>query len=102
MRLKEEGTVPVHGLNYKDRPDDAARWLDKMGDPYARTGADRDGRVAIDWGVYGVPETFVVARNGHIAYKHTGPISPQALSRIILPLIAELRDERPAASAGPR
>jgi len=102
MRLKEEGTVPVHGLNYKDRPDDAARWLDKMGDPYARTGADRDGRVAIDWGVYGVPETFVVTRDGHIAYKHTGPISPQALSRIILPLIAELRDERPAASAGPR
>ena len=53
MRLKDEGVVPVHGLNYKDRPEDAARWLDTLGDPYTRTGADRDGRVAIDWGVYG-------------------------------------------------
>jgi cytochrome c biogenesis protein CcmG, thiol:disulfide interchange protein DsbE len=58
MELKGSGAVALHGLNYKDRPDDAAAWLDGMGDPYTRTGADLSGRVAIEWGVYGVPETF--------------------------------------------
>ena len=79
--------VPIHGLNYKDRPDDAAKWLDTMGDPYTRTGADLNGRVAIDWGVYGVPETFVITKDGHIAYKHIGAVTPQALEVTILPLI---------------
>src|SRR5438094_473441 len=73
MRLAARGTIPVHGLNYKDKLGDAAHWLDAMGDPYTRTGADLDGRVAIDWGVYGVPETFVVDR-GRIAFKQVGPI----------------------------
>lgn len=91
MRLKAEGTVPIHGLNYKDAPQDAADWLDSLGDPYTRTGADRDGRVAIDWGVYGVPETFVIDRDGRIAYKHIGALTQQDLDRTILPLIAELR-----------
>jgi cytochrome c biogenesis protein CcmG/thiol:disulfide interchange protein DsbE len=95
MQLHRSGTVAVHGIDYKDAPDDAARWLAAMGDPYTRTGADRDGRVAIDWGVYGVPVTVVDAR-GRIAYKQTGPITPQILDRIILPLIAKLRD-----SSGP-
>jgi cytochrome c biogenesis protein CcmG, thiol:disulfide interchange protein DsbE len=62
MRIKEDGVVPIHGINYKDRPDDAANWLDDLGDPCTRTGADRDGRVSIEWGVYGVPETFVIDR----------------------------------------
>jgi cytochrome c biogenesis protein CcmG/thiol:disulfide interchange protein DsbE len=66
-QLSQTGTVPVHGLNYKDRPDDAARWLDTMGDPYTRTGADLDGRVGIDLGVYVVPETFVVDAEGRTA-----------------------------------
>jgi cytochrome c biogenesis protein CcmG/thiol:disulfide interchange protein DsbE len=83
--------VPVHGLDYKDKPDDAARWLAEMGDPYTRTGADLDGRVAIDWGVYGVPETFVIGRDGRIAYKHIGPITPRVLSDKLLPLIEQLR-----------
>lgn len=61
MRLAENKTVPIYGLNYKDQPADAAQWLDTMGDPYSRTGADLNGRVAIDFGVYGVPETFVIA-----------------------------------------
>jgi cytochrome c biogenesis protein CcmG/thiol:disulfide interchange protein DsbE len=91
MQLKANGTVPIHGLNYKDRPDDAAAWLDRMGDPYTRTGADLDGRVGIDWGVYGVPETFVVDAAGRIAFKQIGPVSPEILDRIILPLIAKLR-----------
>ena len=102
MRLKAERVVRVHGLDYKDKPEDAARWLDTMGDPYTRTGADVDGRVGIDWGVYGVPETFVVDRQGRIAYKQIGPLSEQALQQSILPLIAELREEpRPASSEDP-
>jgi len=91
MRMKAQGLVPIHGLNYKDRPDDAARWLDAMGDPYTRTGADLDGRVAIDWGVYGVPETYVIDRQGRIAFKQIGPISEQTLTNTIRPLIARLR-----------
>jgi cytochrome c biogenesis protein CcmG/thiol:disulfide interchange protein DsbE len=90
MRLKEEGTVPIHGINYKDKPDDAQAWLTELGDPYTRTGADISGRVAIDWGVYGVPETYVIGRDGRIAHKHIGPISPEALRTTILPLIREL------------
>ena len=90
--------MPIHGLNYKDAPGDAARWLNAMGDPYTRTGADLDGRVGIDWGVYGVPETFVVGADGVIAYKHIGAISEAALAGTILPLVARLRQ----ASAGSR
>ena len=88
MRLKNEG-VTIHGLNYKDRPDDAAKWLDTFGDPYTRTGADTNGRVAIDWGVYGVPETFVM-KDGRIAHKHSGPLMPHDLESTVLPLIREL------------
>ena len=91
MRMREQGTVTIHGIDYKDKPDDAARWLDTMGDPYTRTGADLDGRVAIDWGVYGVPETYVIDRRGRIAFKQIGPISEQALTQTILPLIDRLR-----------
>lgn len=93
MRLAREKVVPVYGINYKDAPDDAAKWLDERGDPYTRTGADRDGRVAIEWGVYGVPETFVVGADGVIAYKHVGAITEQILSDAILPLIARLQTE---------
>ncbi len=91
MKLRQSGGVPIHGLNYKDRPNDAAEWLDSLGDPYTRTGADMDGRVAIDWGVYGVPETFIVDKDGIIAHKHIGPVTKQALDETILPLIARLR-----------
>jgi cytochrome c biogenesis protein CcmG, thiol:disulfide interchange protein DsbE len=91
MQLKTEGAVPIHGLNYKDQPENAARWLNTLGDPYTRTGADRDGRVAIDWGVYGVPETFVVTKDGRIAHKHIGPLTPRDLNETILPLVRKLR-----------
>jgi cytochrome c biogenesis protein CcmG/thiol:disulfide interchange protein DsbE len=99
MRIKAEGVVPVHGLNYKDRPDDAAEWLVMLGDPYTRTGADLDGRVAIDWGVYGVPETFVVGKDGRIAYKHIGALTQKDLDQTILPLIARLRMNPPNQKA---
>jgi cytochrome c biogenesis protein CcmG/thiol:disulfide interchange protein DsbE len=91
MQIKADGTVAIHGINYKDKPEDAAQWLDELGDPYTRTGADLDGRVSIDWGVYGVPETFVIDRDGRIAYKQIGPITPQVLRDTILPLIERLR-----------
>lgn len=91
MQMRREGLVPIHGLNYKDRPADAQKWLEDLGDPYTRTGADLDGRVAIEWGVYGVPETFVVDREGRIAYKHIGPVTPEVLERTLRPLIARLR-----------
>lgn len=91
LELKQKGVVPIHGLNYKDRPEDAAKWLDDQGDPYTRTGADISGRVAIDWGVYGVPETFVIDRQGRIAYKQIGPLTPEVLKGTILPLIRRLR-----------
>uniref|UniRef100_UPI003137C852 DsbE family thiol:disulfide interchange protein n=1 Tax=Rhizobium fredii TaxID=380 RepID=UPI003137C852 len=90
MNLARDKSVPIHGLNYKDRPQDAAQWLNTLGDPYTRTGADRDGRVAIDWGVYGVPETFVVGADGRIAHKHMGPLTEQALRETILPLVERL------------
>ncbi|WP_420417917.1 DsbE family thiol:disulfide interchange protein [Pacificispira sp.] len=93
MDLARRGVVPLHGLNYKDRPADAAAWLDELGDPYTRSGADRDGRVAIDWGVYGVPETFVVDANGRIAFKQIGPVTREVLENTILPLVERLRTE---------
>ncbi len=91
MGLRDKGIVPIHGLNYKDKPDDARAWLDQLGDPYTRTGADISGRVAIDWGVYGVPETFVIDRDGRIVHKHIGAITPQALRDTIMPIIDKLQ-----------
>lgn len=95
MQIKRDGIVPVHGLNYKDQPADAARWLDERGDPYTRMGADLDGRVAIDWGVYGVPETFVIDREGRIAYKHIGAVTPMVWQKTLLPLIRRLQGSSP-------
>lgn len=91
--LAKRDVVPIHGLNYKDKPDEAAAWLDRWGDPYTRTGADLDGRVGIDWGVYGVPETFVVGRDGRIAFKHIGPLTDDVVNRTLLPMIHRLRKE---------
>lgn len=100
MRLNEEGIVPIHGINYKDRPEDAAKWLNELGDPYTRTGADLDGRVSIEWGVYGVPETFVVDPDGRIVFKQVGPVTPEIYRETIAPLLEELRNEqrRPAVN----
>lgn len=99
LQLARDKVVTIHGINYKDPPEDAAKWLDTLGDPYTRTGADRDGRVAIDWGVYGVPETFVVGADGIIAHKHVGPVTEQALSETILPLVSLLQKRAGGAPA---
>jgi cytochrome c biogenesis protein CcmG, thiol:disulfide interchange protein DsbE len=91
VELAGRHVVPIHGLNYKDKPADAAQWLDRLGDPYTRTGADLDGRIGIDWGVYGVPETFVIGRDGRIAYKHVGPLTPEFVRDRLLPMIEHLK-----------
>jgi len=93
MQLARQRALPIHGLNYKDRPDDAAGWLRELGDPYTRTGADRDGRVGIDWGVYGVPETYVIDRHGVIRDKIIGAITPKIVEERLLPLARRLREE---------
>ena len=93
LQIKAGAIVPIHGLNYKDAPDDAARWLNTFGDPYTRTGADLNGRVGIDWGVYGVPETFVIAKDGRIAHKQIGPIGPESWEGTMLPLIRRLQQQ---------
>ena len=91
MALAEAGTVPLYGINYKDTPDDAERWLGRLGNPYTLMGADLDGRTGIDWGVYGVPETFVVDGAGRIRHRHVGVLSQHDLDETILPLIEDLR-----------
>ncbi|PIW31167.1 MAG: DsbE family thiol:disulfide interchange protein [Rhodospirillales bacterium CG15_BIG_FIL_POST_REV_8_21_14_020_66_15] len=90
-RLAGMGIVPVYGLNYKDAPEEALAWLNALGDGYTAVGADASGRVGIDWGVYGVPETFIVDGTGRIRFKHVGPIVGDALEREILPLIRHLQ-----------
>lgn len=82
--------VKVIGLNYKDKPADAQAWLRKHGDPYSTIVADRDGRVGIDYGVYGVPETFIIDRAGVIRHKQIGPITPEVLRDKLLPLLKDL------------
>lgn len=89
MRLQAEGR-PVYGINYKDDPEAATAWLNRWGDPFTGIGADATGRVAIDWGVYGVPETFIVDRDGRIRYRHVGAITPAIYDREIAPRLATL------------
>ena len=88
--LARSGIAPVVGLNYKDKREDAIRWLKQYGDPYLVSVSDTDGRVGIDYGVYGVPETYVIDKRGVIRYKRVGPVTPDILKEKIAPLIAEL------------
>ncbi len=94
VELSRRDVVPIYGLNYKDSRSDALRWLNSLGDPYQASAFDEDGRVGIDWGVYGVPETFVVDRNGIIRHKHTGPISVDDWKNTLLPMIRQLQEEK--------
>ena len=100
VRLAREGGARLVGLNYKDAPENARRFLGALGNPFQAIGADRTGRVAIDWGVYGVPETFVVDGQGRIAFKHVGPISPGQLDGVIMPAIRAARAEPGALTGG--
>jgi len=91
--LAQGGLAPVVGLNYKDRREDALAWLKRNGDPYQVTVQDADGRIGIDYGVYGVPETYVIDRRGHIRYKPIGPLTPEISRDKLQPLLKELSRE---------
>jgi cytochrome c biogenesis protein CcmG, thiol:disulfide interchange protein DsbE len=80
-RLAAEGVL-IQAINYKDRPEDATAWLAELGDPFDKVGSDQNGRVGIDWGVYGVPETFVLDGRGHIVHRHVGPLQPQDVDKV--------------------
>lgn len=92
MDLARSNTVKIYGLNQRDRPEDAERWLAAFGDPYLKTGADLDGRASIEWGVYGVPETFLVDGKGCVLFKHISVLTRSVLERDFLPI---MRGQRP-------
>jgi cytochrome c biogenesis protein CcmG/thiol:disulfide interchange protein DsbE len=87
IKLAGDKRIRLVGINYKDQADNARRFLGRFGNPFAASGADASGRAAIEWGVYGVPETFIVGRDGRIAYKLVGPLTPENLERVMKPQI---------------
>jgi cytochrome c biogenesis protein CcmG/thiol:disulfide interchange protein DsbE len=89
--LSKKGVLPILGLNYKDKGDEAQRWLKQFGDPYQLSVVDADGRTGIDYGVYGVPETYLIDAEGVIRYKQIGPLTPAILEQKVLPLAMALR-----------
>lgn len=91
VEFARAGVAPLIGLDYKDQRGDALRWLKQFGNPYDFSAFDADGRVGIDYGVYGVPETYVIDKAGVIRYKHIGPVTAEALEKKIIPLINELK-----------
>ena len=91
VEIARSNAVPLIGLDYKDQPEDALKFLAQQGNPYMLSALDIEGRVGIDYGVYGVPETFIIDKNGRIRHKQIGPITPESLQQVILPLIAELK-----------
>ena len=91
VELARRKVVPIVGLNYKDKRDDATQWLERFGNPYELSAWDIDGRVGIDYGVYGAPETFVIDKAGVIRHKQIGPITSEALEKTILPLLRSLQ-----------
>jgi len=90
VELAKRGTIPIYGLNWKDKREDAIAWLERYGDPYIGSGVDRDGRVAINFGVYGAPETYLIDRQGVIRFKQTGPLTWPIIEQKIMPLLAKL------------
>lgn len=96
MELAKDERFVIAGLNYKDKPENARRFLGDLGNPYDAIGVDQNGRAAIDWGVYGVPETFLVGPEGRIRYKHVGPFTPESVQNDLMPEIEKLLAERPA------
>ncbi|MCC6716258.1 MAG: DsbE family thiol:disulfide interchange protein [Acetobacteraceae bacterium] len=90
LRLGRQEKVRLVGIAYKDKPEDSRRFLAELGDPFRAVGSDRDGRVGIDFGLYGVPETYVIDRQGHIRKRFVGPLTPAAVERELLPLLRGL------------
>ncbi|WP_153101905.1 DsbE family thiol:disulfide interchange protein [Paraburkholderia hayleyella] len=93
LELAARHVVPVYGLNYKDESAPALQWLALAGDPYTASLVDRNGQTGIDYGVYGVPETFVIDRAGRVRYRHAGPLTRATLDEVILPLVRQLQGE---------
>jgi cytochrome c biogenesis protein CcmG/thiol:disulfide interchange protein DsbE len=93
VELARSKLIPIVGLNYKDKPEEGRAWLKQFGDPYLLSVMDRDGRVGIDFGVYGVPETFLIDKQGVIRFKQIGPVTPEVLQKKILPLARELEQQ---------
>ena len=93
LEYAKSGAVPIYGLNLKDRPEDALAWLGELGDPYVLSASDLEGRVAIDYGVYGAPETYLIDQGGVIRYKHVGPVTPDVWEDRFLPLVQELNQQ---------
>ena len=93
LEYAKSGAVPIYGLNYKNNRNEALAWLDELGDPYVLSAVDLDGRVGIDFGVYGAPETFVIDQNGMIRYKQIGAMTHDVWSGKILPLVQQLNRE---------
>lgn len=91
MQYAKTKSVALIGLDYKDKPEEGSKWLARFGNPYDLSVSDLDGRVGINFGVYGVPETFLIDKQGIIRYKHIGPITPESLEKKIIPLIQELQ-----------
>lgn len=91
MELAANDVIPIYGLNWKDEPGDGTAWLERFGNPYTKIGDDQAGRVIIDLGVTGAPETFVIDKEGRVRYKYVGPITPDAWSEVLEPLIEDLR-----------
>jgi cytochrome c biogenesis protein CcmG/thiol:disulfide interchange protein DsbE len=89
-RYAKEGNVPIVGFNYRDKPEDALSWLEELGDPYLVNAMDLDGRVGIDYGVYGAPETYLIDKNGTIRHKYVGVVEPEVWNKEFLPRIQEL------------
>jgi len=90
LQLAARNEIPIYGINWRDERDAALSWLQQLGDPYVASAYDEDGRVGIDWGVYRVPETFVIGADGNIKYKHIGPVTDESLNNTLLPIIREL------------
>lgn len=90
MQLHDEDTIPIYAINWRDDRPKALKWLQQLGDPYVASGFDEDGRVGIDWGVYGAPETFLVNGEGHVVYRFTGPLDRRSWEQEFVPRIAEL------------
>ena len=91
VQLAKANVVPIYGLNYKDKRNLAIQWLEQLGDPYTKSIMDPEGRVGIEYGVYGVPETYVIDKSGVIQYKQIGPVTVDVLEKTILPLVKELQ-----------
>lgn len=93
MTLSRTTDIPIYGLNWHDQREDALRWLEELGDPYAASAFDADGTVGIEWGVYGAPETFLIGPDGTVLHKHLSPLTPEVWEREFLPRIQAVRGE---------